>query len=307
MPKFSVTQTIDIDQPVDKVFPLLNDFNHWSKWSPWLVMEPEAKVDVAPDAKYYEWTGNRIGAGNMRITAEEANSWVDSDLTFLKPWKSHAKVRFEVSAKGNGTHVAWHMHSSLPFFMFWMKKSMVAFIGMDFERGLQMLKDYAETGSVPSKLEFQGNGGFEGGQYIGIRQTSNKAQLGDKMSADFGRLWEFMGDKKDLIAGYGFSIYHKWDMVKDQIEYTAGVQVKEVPGNLPQGVVSGSLPAGTTHVVKHIGAYRHLGNAWGTQHSMMRNKEFKAAKGQHPFELYGNVPGEVPESELITEVHFAVK
>jgi hypothetical protein len=42
-------------------------------------------------------------------------------------------------------------------------------------------------------------------------------------------------------------------------------------------------------------------------YSLHRNKEIRLVKGIHPFETYGNKPGEVPESELITDIHFAVK
>ena len=65
-----------------------------------------------------------VGSGNMNVTAENAPQSIDYDLTFLKPWKSRAKVRFELERKGDGTKTTWFMESSLPFFMFWMKKMM---------------------------------------------------------------------------------------------------------------------------------------------------------------------------------------
>lgn len=40
---------------------------------------------------------------------------------------------------------------------------------------------------------------------------------------------------------------------------------------------------------------------------MQRSKEYTFNKGIDPFEVYMNLPGEVPEQELITEVHFPVK
>jgi hypothetical protein len=48
------------------------------------------------------------------------------------------------------------MDSKQPFFQFFLKGMMTSLIGMDYERGLRMLKDYVETGSVPSTLEFPG-------------------------------------------------------------------------------------------------------------------------------------------------------
>ena len=40
---------------------------------------------------------------------------------------------------------------------------------------------------------------------------------------------------------------------------------------------------------------------------MQRSKTFKLNKRIDPFETYLNNPGEVPDRELVTEVHFPVK
>ena len=185
MPKTHVSRSQEINAPIESVFNILNNFNQWQPWSPWLICEPEATVKVDDDSKYYEWEGRRIGSGNMRITNENPNSSIDYDLTFLKPWKSQAKVRFNLESQGEGTKATWIMDSSLPFFMFWMKKSMEAFIGMDFDRGLNMLKEYAEDGAVNSKLEFVGTGAYPGCQYIGIKRECNVDEVGTLMSKDF--------------------------------------------------------------------------------------------------------------------------
>ena len=34
-----------------------------------------------------------------------------------------------------------------------------------------------------------------------------------------------------LVAGNAFSIYHKWDVVKNLVEYTAAFPVKEIPAD----------------------------------------------------------------------------
>lgn len=85
MPKMNVSRTATIHADAATVYSKLNDFNHWPKWSPWLIMEPDANVNIATDAKYYEWNGKRTGEGNMSITREVENQQIDYDLTFLKP------------------------------------------------------------------------------------------------------------------------------------------------------------------------------------------------------------------------------
>ena len=307
MPKMYISRSVDIQAPADKIYKIITDYNQWRAWSPWLISEPEAKVTVAEDTRSYEWLGTRTGQGNMKILKEEENKSVDMDLIFLKPWKSQADVGFDLSENGETTKVTWVMNSNLPFFLFFMKKMMVALITSDYDRGLSMLKAYAETGTVPSKLEFPGSGSFPGCKYVGIKTECTMEQMSDKMQADIGKLLEYMDTHSDKICGEMIGIYHKWDMVKGIVIYTMAIQVSETPSDVPSGIVTDEIPAVSTHTVRHIGRYQHLGNAWFTIYSKQQAKEFKPLKNVHPFEIYRNNPNEVAEEELITDVVFPVK
>ncbi len=307
MPKMSIQRTVEVHAPADKVFNTLNDFNSWTAWSPWLIMDPKAKVTVREDAKYYEWDGERVGSGQMSIINEQPNESIDYDLLFLKPWKSKAKVSFYTKAKGDSTEVTWTMDSSLPFFMFWMKPMMEAFVGMDYERGLNLLKDYLEHGEIKSKLDFKGESTVEGFDYVGISTQCSKEQLGEKMRQDLEKLGAFMSDKQDHVAGNPFSIYAKWDMVKNRISYTSGIPVTQIPDNLPAGIEAGKIPTTKAYELRHTGPYLHLGNAWSTLNNMARGKAFKWNKKIWPWEVYLNDPANTPEEELITSVYFPVK
>ncbi len=307
MPKMHISKSIVVDAPADKVFQTITDFKKWQPWSPWLITEPEAKVTVSDDSKSYEWTGKRTGEGNMKILNEEENKSVDIDLNFLKPWKSHADVRFELSENGDGTKVTWLMDSSLPFFLFFMKKMMLAFIGADYERGLDMLKAYVETGSVPSKLEFKGRSNFDGCDYVGIRTDVSLDDVAKQMEGDYGKIHEFAENNPDNIQGMPLTVYHKWDMVNNRVVYTAAIPVKQVQSDLPDGFTSGNIPATEIETVRHIGRYQHLGNAWSTLYSMQQAKEIKQNKKIDPFEIYRNNPRETAEADLITDVNFPLK
>ncbi len=61
----------------DKIFFVLSDFKQWPQWSPWLIMEPDCRLDYATDGKSYSWVGKRIGAG------KDLNQ--KSGLTYPKP------------------------------------------------------------------------------------------------------------------------------------------------------------------------------------------------------------------------------
>ena len=295
-----------IEVPVDKTYSILSDFNHWKIWSPWLITEPEAKVSISDDAKSYEWEGKRTGSGNMSILDESTNQSIDYDLNFLKPWKSTAKVRFKLESEGENTKVSWSMDSSLPFFMFWMKKMMIALIGMDYDRGLSMLKEYAEKGEVTSKLDFKGESDFPGCQYIGINRTCELNKMGDHMMNDFEKIKEFLDANESLKADFAFSIYHKWDPANNKVIYTGAWGIDRKPDNLPDGFITDEIPSTRIHTVSHMGPYTYLGNAWSALYAMHRAKEFKPNKKLHPFEVYANDPQEVAEKDIVTDIHFPV-
>lgn len=307
MPKMNIDRKVSINAPAEKVYAVLSNFNEWTPWSPWLLMEPEAEVTVAEDARSYEWNGSRVGSGNMKILEEKANAYIKYDLNFLTPWKSHAFTAFSLDEKEGKTDVTWTMDSSLPFFMFFMKKMMEAYVGADYERGLDMLKVYVETGSVPSQLQFSGTSNYSGCHWVGVSSHCSIDETEKQMPVDFEKINKYAEEHNENIAGEPLTIYHKWDIPKNKVSYTAAIQVKEAPTSLPDGMKKGEIPAIKNYVLEHKGRYQHLGNAWSTLYTMMRNKEFKYLKGVHPFELYKNNPSETPESELITEIHFPVK
>ncbi|MDF1698476.1 MAG: SRPBCC family protein [Saprospiraceae bacterium] len=307
MPKMQIVKTKHINAPVSKVYEIVHDMSSWSKWSPWLIMDPDAIVEVAEDNRSYSWEGNRVGSGHMSILEETPNKSVDYDLTFLKPWKSKAKVRFETKEKDGGTEVSWHMDSSLPWFMFWMKKMMVAFVGQDYDRGLSLLKDFAEDGEIHSKLNWLGERQFPGCDYIGISRTCSIDEMGVVMKSDFENLMEYAKGVEGADVTKSFSMYHKFDFVKNMAKYTAGIPSPTIPSDLPSEFKAGNIPPTKIYTVEHIGPYAHLGNAWTTIYTMHRNKEIKGRKGIHPFETYGNSPADTDPNDLITHINFAVK
>ncbi len=307
MPKMHIERSTTINASIDKVYAALNDFHQWPSWSPWLIAEPGCKVDVREDGKYYEWEGNRIGSGNMTVLEEKSPNYINYDLTFLKPWKSTAKTYFNCKENNGSTEVSWGMDSSLPFFMFWMKKQMQAYVGSDYERGLTMLKSFVEDGKIESTLNFKGRESYPGCKYVGITRQVSMDKMPEMMGKDFEKLGALAKDNMEHAAGGMFSIYHKWDMVNRNVSYTAGLPVKSDVPNLPTEFITGAIPASAVYTLQHVGSYKYLGNAWATINMMARNKEFKSIKGFHPFETYENNPAEVDEKDLITNIHFGIK
>ena len=306
MPLIKIVKSKHINAPIDKVYGIISDLGQWQVWSPWLIMDPDTEVKIN-DRKSYSWEGTRTGTGNMQIVDEKQNSFVAYNLIFLKPWKSKAKVRMEVTKSNGGTDVSWHMDSTLPWFMFWMKKIMETYVGMDYDRGLNLLKDYAEDGKVHSKLNFLGESQYAGCNYIYIKEKCTIDEMPISMQKNFEDLMPYAHKTEGMRPHDAICIYHKFDAVNDICEYTAGVPYDELPSDLPSHYKLGKQEATKIYTLEHVGPYTHLGNAWSTLQNMIRSKELKIVKNYHPFETYGNSPKDTHPYELISRIHFAVK
>ncbi len=309
MPQLQLTKSIEIAAPATRVFDIVSDLGKWRPWNPWLVTDDRAQVDVAPDGKFYKWTGPRTGAGEMKITAEEPNHSVELDLTFIKPFKSKAKVRFEISDRGDGSTVSWGMDGSLPFFLFFLTGMMKTMIGMDYERGLRMLKDYVETGEVPSITKELGPSTFAGGRYLGITTEAPMSDMGEAMTRDFSRIKAHLERKGIEASGPAFSIYKKWKLSQARAVYTAGVIVPDGADLGELDLEVGTVPRIDTFALEHIGPFRHLGNAWAIGMLMARNREFSQSRKHKPFEVYplgagGRLPDGTSEATTETTLHF---
>ena len=307
MPKTYVEKSITIAASVDKVKAVITDFNHWKPWSPWFILEPDTKETVSDGGKTHEWDGKRIGSGIIKIVAE-GESVINYDLKFLKPWKSKAKSDFVLEKiDENTTKLTWTMDSSLPFFMFWMKTMMERLIGMDYDRGLIMLKDYIEKGQVDAKIEFLGESNYAGCKYVGIKNECTIDNIGEVMKVDFEKLMNYANANSEVVTGEYFTIYHKYDFNKNRVIYTGGVSVNSEQQNLSDGLLNGTIPATKVHTVRHIGPYELIGNGWSAIMSMERAKEVTKNKKIPPMEFYRNSPADTEPKNLISDICLPVK
>ena len=149
---FRVERTTIIKAPPEKIFPLLNDFQSWSAWSPYEKKDPAMKRSFS-GAQYgkgavYAWDGDKnVGQGRMEITDTSPPSKIVIKLDFLKPFEAHNTAEFTMLPQGDGaTNISWLMHGPAPF----ISKMMQVFmnidnmVGKDFEIGLSNLKKLTE-------------------------------------------------------------------------------------------------------------------------------------------------------------------
>ncbi|WP_345448398.1 SRPBCC family protein [Arthrobacter gyeryongensis] len=145
MAPFTVTRNALIPAAPSDIFPFVNNFHEWTKWSPWEAVDPKLNrsysgKESGVGAKY-AWSGNnKAGSGNMEIVGAEPGK-INIRLEFTKPMKGVNPTEFTFVPEGGGTRVTWTMTSEkkgigrIVGLFFNMDKM----VGGDFEKGLTAL------------------------------------------------------------------------------------------------------------------------------------------------------------------------
>jgi len=150
---YRIERTASVDAPCGVVFELVNDFEHWEKWSPWQDLDPSQTQTYsgaeAGEGAITEWSGNEdVGKGRMEITESLEDERIGIDLRFIEPFESQARTRFDFEPNGSTTRVTWTMEGRSDSLMekaMGMMMDMDALIGADFEKGLTRLGHQASA------------------------------------------------------------------------------------------------------------------------------------------------------------------
>lgn len=146
-----VDRSITIDAPREAVFPHLEGYQTFNKWSPWFELDPNAKYTYSGPATgvgaKMSWVGDpsALGSGSQTITAVHPIDRVATDVDFGQG--SIAKQVISVSAAGAGTKVTWGIDIDLGMnpISRYFGLAMDGMVGKDFDKGLGNLKKLVET------------------------------------------------------------------------------------------------------------------------------------------------------------------
>ncbi len=149
---FAISRSIEISAPPEKIFPLIEDFHEWAKWSPYEKLDPNMTKTFSGAPKgpgaVYEWDGNgKAGKGKMELTSAETNRHVSIKLDFSAPMKATNFSDFTIEPNGATSTVTWSMKGNNGFAgkLFATIVNMDKLLGGDFEKGLALMKAQAEA------------------------------------------------------------------------------------------------------------------------------------------------------------------
>ncbi|KAB7531004.1 polyketide cyclase [Flagellimonas olearia] len=149
---YHVSRSIVIAKPKSEVFENLRFLKNQDQWSPWNQKDPDMEkkftgTDGEVGAISY-WNGNKdVGEGEQEITKIVEGERVESELRFLKPWKSTSDAYLATeSVDPDTTKVTWGFSgkNKFPFSIMMLFMNMDKMVGKDFEEGLDNLKSNLE-------------------------------------------------------------------------------------------------------------------------------------------------------------------
>lgn len=311
MPRYQVARSIQIDASLRRVYDVVADFGTWTTWSPWLLVEPQAKVTVSADpasvGSQYAWQGELTGQGELEHKRLEPEKYIEDELRFIKPFKSTCKVTFELAPQANGTHLTWTMDGGIPWFLFWMIPMFKTFIGMDYQRGLTMLKEWIETGAIQSKSIVRGVQQIGPLRMAGVAGQCHVDEVGAAMEKASAQARAEFARHGLPTEGGMIAVYTRFRVKAGIFEYLVGFQLPDnvsVPASV--ALKTWSLPASKAFHVEHVGSYRHLGNGWSVANQMVRHQKLKQSRCG-AFEIYRTTPPSTPEAELQTDIYLPLR
>lgn len=145
-----VEREMVMNAPPEVIFQHVNSLRAFSEWSPWGGHDPNMVVNYSgPETgvgNVMEWVSDHpnVGNGRQEITALVENESVRTSLAF--DGMGAAQAWWTLTPEGDATRVTWGLDADMgnsPIGR-WMGLMMDGFVGADYERGLDQLRQTVE-------------------------------------------------------------------------------------------------------------------------------------------------------------------
>lgn len=147
--KFSVSRSVQVAAPPDKLYALVASPRQWKQWSVWNRRDPAMEISYSgPETgsgAVWAWKSKTEGDGRMSFTTVDPPRRVGYELYF-PDFGTTSTGEFRIEAAPAGSTVTWVMDGDMgrnPLFH-WMALFGDRMVGPDFEAGLANLKALAE-------------------------------------------------------------------------------------------------------------------------------------------------------------------
>ena len=300
---YHVEVTQNLRAPSEAVWAAVEDFEQWPNWSPWLLHEPDAKLQFERPREVggtYRWEGQRIGAGIITHTARPGEHTLQAELRFLRPFKAVVHTTIEVRAlDALNTKVRWSLQGQLPIFMAPMKAMMQEMLGKDFELGLARMAGVLNPDAPHPTITFGEVAERVSFHAISHRETSTL----DALPQVYGQWMPTLkAQAGDACLEPPLGVYHRINAKTGEVDVEVAYPVAEgTPGaNLIRG--------GHYFKVTLQGDYKFLKLGWHAAYGQARMRKLPWDASSPALERYLTDPAQVPNpNEWVTELYVPVK
>jgi effector-binding domain-containing protein len=228
-------------------------------------------------------------------------------LDFIRPTKSESKTGFKLEAIANRTKLVWWIDGNLPWYLFFLTPMIKTMVGMDYQRGLMMIKELAETGRITSSTEVLGIESIPPIRVAGLQAQSSVFNIEQSMEEMLVKLESEYQDQGMPKEGAMVAVYTRFKVKQGIFEYLLG---RAIPDTLliptPSSLKEWKFPQARALHVRHTGSYKHLGNAWSIANQIAKHQKLKLNRSAS-FEIYTNSPHDNPEESLQTDLYLPLR
>lgn len=297
-----------------RVFAAVRTLRGWPDWSPWLMHEPEARVEFSdqPDQEggWYSWDGEHIGSGRLTQTYLAAPLRIEHQLRFTRPFKSTSDAWWAFSEltgdNGPGTQVTWGMRGRMPFLLRFLTPLMTSAIGKDFELGLAMLRGRLDPEAEHPRIRFVGETDLPAQQALTIPYDGGMDGMVKAMEEGFPRLSAQLSGQGLEPPAPPFTAYHRVNAKATRFSCDMAMPVPD--GADAGGLTLKTFSGGRYFLTEVQGSYDFLGAAWYSIMGHLRMYKRKQDSTRPSLEVYAVDPSQAQNSnDLITRIYVPIR
>lgn len=317
--KFSVTEQIEIDAPVQVVFNEVSDFKNWEHWGSWMKDET-LKIHYPENTKgegsFYSWESEKEGKGAMQTLSSKPYDSLTQKIIFngsLEDKGHQVHWSFEPDVTGKKTTVRWSMKGELGLkekvYMAVQKTDIEASISEMYQESLQNLDSVLQDKMNQYSIDITGLTQHSGGFYLYNSTASKQSEVSAKAAPMISQLKSFMNENNIPIDGSPFVAYLSWDEMNNSTIFSVGIPTTDrviLPDNSP--AITGYLSSISAVKVTLTGKHTYLDEAHEAAEKYLNDSRLKKDENLSIIEVYvNNFPDEPNPANWKTDIYIPVE
>ncbi len=317
--KFSVTEQIEIDAPVQVVFNEVSDFKNWEHWGSWMKDE-SLKLHYPENTKgegsFYSWESEKEGKGAMQTITSNPYDSLTQKIIFngsLEDEGHQVLWSFDPDVTGKKTNLRWSMNGELSLiekvYMAVKKIDIEASISEMYQESLQNLDSVLQVKMNEYTIEVIGLTQHSGGFYLYNSTASKQTEVSAKAAPMISQLKSFMNENNIPIDGSPFVAYLSWDEMNNSTIFSVGIPTPDrviLPDNSP--AITGYLPSISAVKVTLTGKLAYLDEAHEAAEKYLNDSGLNKDENLSIIEVYAkNLPEEPNPAKWKTDIYIPVE